>query len=46
MQTPLRLLLDGWSDRIKLYPDTSKIPSPVAMIESTDVLEMQTISNL
>ena len=31
MQTLPWLLLDGWSDRIKLYPEISKLPSSGAI---------------
>ena len=45
MQTPPRLLLDGWSDRIKLYLKISKLPSSYVMLESRYVSEIQTVSN-
>ena len=46
MQAPQRLLLDGWSDRIELYPKIFKLPSSDVILESKHVSEIQTISKL
>ena len=37
MQTPSRLILDGWLDCIKLYPKISKLPSSDIMLEKASV---------
>ena len=37
MQTPSRLILDGWLDCIKLYPKISKLPSSDIMLERVSV---------
>ena len=46
MQAPSRLLLDGWSGCIKLCPEISELLSSDAMLESSYVSEIQTISNI
>ena len=45
MQIPPRFLFDGWSDRIKLYPAISKLPSSYAVLETRYVSEIHTKSN-
>ena len=37
MQTPSRLILDGWLDCIKLYPKISKLRSSDIMLERVSV---------
>ena len=34
MQTPLRLLLEGWSERTKMYPKISILLSPEGELPS------------
>ena len=46
METPSRLVLDGWSDRIKSYPKISKLPSSDVKLGSSYILEIQTILHL
>ena len=46
MQTPPRLLLEEWSERIKLYPDIAKLPSSEVVVESRYIFDKQIMSNL
>ena len=34
MQTLPRLLLEGWPERIKLYPEITRLLSPEVVLES------------
>ena len=46
MQTPPHLLLRGWSERTKLYPDISNVSSPGEILELIYVSERQIMSSL
>ena len=46
MQRPTPLLLEGWFERIKLYPEIAKLSSLVVMLESIYVSDKQIMSNL
>ena len=46
MQTPPRLLLEGWSERIKLYPEIAKLSSSEVVLESRYVSDQQIMPNL
>ena len=46
MKTPLRLLLRGWSERTKLYPDISNVSSTGEILELIYVSERQIMSSL
>ena len=46
MQTPPRLLLKGWSERIKLYLEIAKLSSSEVVLESRYVPDKQIMSNL
>ena len=45
MQTPPGLLSEGWSERIKLYPEITKLLSSEVVLESRYVSDKQIISN-
>ena len=44
MQTPQSLLLEGWLERIKLYPELAKLSSEV-VLESRYVSDNQIMLN-
>ena len=46
MQTPPFLLLKGWSERTKVYPEISKMLSSEGVLESRYASDIQIISNL
>ena len=46
MQTPLRFILDGWSERIKVYPGICNLSSSLGIEESRNVSDKQIISSL
>ena len=46
MQTPTRLLLRGWSERTKLYPDIFNVSWSGELLELRYVYERQIMSNL
>ena len=47
MQTPPRLLLEGWSEHIKLYTEIGKSSSSSEVVlESRYVSDKQSMSNL
>ena len=46
MQTPTRLLLRGWSECTKLYPDIPNVSSSGELLELRYVSERQIMSNL
>ena len=46
MQTPARLLLRGWSECTKLYPDISDVSSSGELLELRYLFERQIMSNL
>ena len=45
MQTPPLLLLEGWSEWTKVYPEVSKLLSLEEVLESRYVSKIQIISN-
>ena len=45
MQTPPRLLLRGWSEGTKLYPDISNVSSACELLELRHVSERQIMLN-
>ena len=46
MQTPTRLLLRGWSEHTKLYPDIFNVSWSGELLELRYVYERQIMSNL
>ena len=46
MQTPPLLLLEGWSERTKVYLQISKLLSSEGVLESRYVSDIQLISDL
>ena len=46
IQTPPYLLLEGLSERTKVYPEISKLLSSEGVLESRYVSDIQMISNL
>ena len=46
MQSLPRLFLEGWSERIKLYPEIAKLSSSEVVLESRYVSDKQIMSNL
>ena len=46
MQIPPHLLLEGWLERIKLYPEIVKLSSSEVVLESRYVSDGQILSNL
>lgn len=45
MQIPPCLIVDKWSNRIKIYPKISKLPLSELILESKIALKIQGISN-